>query len=119
MDELSGRIEDVVHELCCIQEELNSILAQQAGSDGAAHIAQVEGVDQLKQVVDQMRQFLWIFLQVADSSIGAETLMNALRCAMADASGASSSSVRKLLDKLTLTEYALLHLAANLDRKPN
>jgi hypothetical protein len=124
MHELSVRIKDVVDELCAIQQELNAIVMRDAGSEGESHVseatAEIEGVSELKLVVDQVRQFLWFYQQVTSTCARDEQVWQALQQLVRQPALAATNTVRALLESLNPSdEYALVQLAAQNTRKPS
>ena len=76
MEQIRLRIVSVTDDLRMIQRELNCA-AMQAPTDpelmeALAHQPEMESIQTLKSVVDQMRHFLWFYMQVvtSDSEMG-------------------------------------------------
>jgi hypothetical protein len=76
MEQIRLRIASVTDDLRVIQRELNCA-AMQAPTDpelmeALAHQPEMESIQMLKSVVDQMRHFLWFYMQVvtSDSEMG-------------------------------------------------
>src|SRR5262249_11894633 len=121
--EITDRIHDVAAELCAIQNELNRLLmagiSEGDGSVPLREAAAVAGVADLKLVIDQMRQFLWFFLQVVSGTeVGIETA-ELLRKLASDPRVANASDPVHFLQQFSsASEYALVHVPAG-RRKPN
>src|SRR6267154_3151314 len=80
MDEIHLRILRVTEDLRAIQKELNCA-AMQAPSDpelmeALTQLPELESLDVLKSALDQMRHFLWFYVQVMTSDAEAEELPN-------------------------------------------
>jgi hypothetical protein len=122
--EITDRVHDVAAELCAIQNELNRLLmagiSEGDGSVPLREAAAIAGVADLKLVIDQMRQFLWFFLQVVSGTeVGLETA-EMLRKLSLDPRVANVSDPVNFLQQLSgSSEYALVHVGATGRRKPN
>ena len=116
---LNERIQHVVEELSAIQRELNDKLMA-GGSDDftgkpPAVAVDPDGVRNLKIAADQLRHFLWFYLQAnaPESEAGRDTLQ-LLRQVASNVNTFSQSSPYTFLERLSaLTEYALVHYRAD------
>ena len=70
--ELDDRIREVSDELCSIQKEMNRMLmraiSEGQGSPAYDHASALSTLADFKLVVDQLRQFLWFYLQVVNEN---------------------------------------------------
>jgi len=107
----------ITDELRSLQRSLEEVLLD--GSSAASPDPPVElGVVQdFKAVVDQMRQFLWFYIQAVSNECGGEQLMELLRqAARPEAAGDANPTVEQIK---SLPEYALIHYYLPPNRKPN
>lgn len=125
MATLAARIDRVVQELSSIQADLNRVLVEDATGEGPTDdlvaATDLEGLRDLKSVVDQVRHFLWFYLQVvAGGSEASERTMQLLRQASKGATAMNATSPLTFFERLNaLTEYALVHYQDDETRKPN
>src|ERR1700730_13321915 len=119
LDDVHVRMLRVTEDLRAIQHELNCA-AMQAPNDpelmeSLARLPEIESLEMLKSTLDQMRHFLWFYVQVMTNGSEAEDhprpSSKKLRSAQAES----------LLEKYTsLSEAVLLrHFANSKNRKPN
>jgi hypothetical protein len=118
LDDVHVRMLRVTEDLRAIQQELNCA-AMQAPNDpelmeSLARLPEIESLEMLKSALDQMRHFLWFYVQVMTT--GSEVEEPAHRTTQK-----AQSTKRDALGKYnTLTEAALLrHYANTKNRKPN
>jgi hypothetical protein len=122
-DEISVRIQRVADDLRFIQHELNwaamQVPANPEQREALSELVEAESLQTLKSALDQMRHFLWFFIQVVsnDSEFG-ERLREVLRQRVAnDATPAKTNFLEKL--KMA-TDHALVrYLLEHKDQKPN
>ena len=125
MKDLTVRIQYLVDELASVQRELNEQLLRSAQSDPITglHVEPSEGdaVRNLKCVVDQVRHFLWFYLQATSrGSEGSEKTLQLLRQMAHNAGSLATTSPLSFLERLNaLSEYALVHYQASDDERPN
>lgn len=128
MTNLKGRVDQVVNELASIQDELNRLLVEDStnpvGSPGSALYpgeGELAPLRDLKSVVDQMRHFLWFYLQVVTSgSESSERTLQLLRQVSKQPAVLHPNSPLTFLERLNaLTEYALVHYHEDVSDKPN
>jgi hypothetical protein len=118
LDDVHVRILRVTEDLRAIQKELNCA-AMQAPSDpelmeALTQLPELESLDVLKSALDQMRHFLWFYVQVMTSDSEAEERPS---------QKASKNSAREasFIEKFNhVTDAALLrYFAEGKHRKPN
>jgi hypothetical protein len=118
LDDVHVRMLRVTEDLRVIQRELNCA-AMQAPSDpelleALTQLPEIESLELLRSALDQMRHFLWFYVQVMTTDVEAEDV----RQAPAKKRNATSGS---FIEKYkTMTDAALLrHFADGKNRKPN
>jgi len=122
LDDVHSRIVRVTEDLRAIQRELNCA-AMQAPSDpelmeALTQLPEVESIEVLKSALDQMRHFLWFYVQVMTSDTEPEERPGSL----APRSGQSSRPKEpSFVEKYSqLTDATLLRYIADAkNRKPN
>jgi hypothetical protein len=125
MTELKSRVDRIVRELASIQEDLNHRMVEDATNPTGTALRPAEqdldALRDLKSVVDQMRQFLWIYLQVVNGgSEASERTLQLLRQVSKQPRVLHGNSPLTFLERLNaLTEYALVHYREDGDGKPN
>jgi hypothetical protein len=119
MDEIHIRIIRVTEDLRAIQQELNCA-AMQAPNDpelmeALSNPPEMEGLSVLKSALDQMRHFLWFYIQVmtTDSEMG-EKLRQSLRQDSTRPQDIMQQQFQSATDAIMLR-----FLAENKHRKPN
>src|SRR5438874_7235551 len=118
LDDVHVRMLRVTEDLRAIQQELNCA-AMQAPSDpelmeSLSRLPEIESLEMLKSTLDQMRHFLWFYLQVMTCSDADDKIQ---RVAKKMQSAQPESAFEKLN---SLSETALLqHFASAKHRKPN
>lgn len=119
LDDVHVRMLRVTEDLRAIQQELNCA-AMQAPNDPElmetlARLPEIESLELLKSALDQMRHFLWFYVQVMTT--GSEAEESRQRPAQKTPPSKSESALGKYN---TLSEAALLrHYANTKNRKPN
>jgi len=120
MEEIHLRILRVTEDLRVIQRELNCA-AMQAPTDpelmeALANPPEMESIQVLKSALDQMRHFLWFYMQVvtSDSEMG-EKFRQTLR---QDAAAARAPELEQQFQSAT-DAIMLRYLADSKFRKPN
>lgn len=118
LDDVHVRILRVTEDLRAIQKELNCA-AMQAPSDpelmeALTQLPELESIDVLKSALDQMRHFLWFYVQVMTSDAEAEPRPNQV-------SQKRPAKDSALVEKFNhVTDAALLrYFAEGKNRKPN
>lgn len=124
MDDIDLRILRVTEDLRAIQRELNCA-AMQAPSDpelmeSLSQLDEMESIQTLKSALDQMRHFLWFYLQVIGSESEGEELRQALRQRppSQDIPSPSESTVFEKIRQATNTAM-MRYLVDGKVRKPN
>ncbi len=122
--EITDRIHDVAAELCAIQNELNQMLMaginEGDGSPALRQAAAIAGVADLKLVIDQMRQFLWFYLQVVSGTeVGQETAQMLRKLSLDPRMARVADAVTFLQQFNASNEYVLVRVGADGRRKPN
>ena len=120
---MSSRIERVIQDLCAIQEDLNRLLIDDAtrAPGGVPLSAHIDELRDLKSVVDQMRHFLWFYIQVvSENSVASERTLQLLRQVSKTPDALRPDSPLSFLERLNaLSEYALVHYHEDGNNKPN
>jgi len=121
--DLCDRIREAAEELCAIQNELNRLLmlgiAEGDGSPALREAGALDGVSDLKLIVDQLRQFLWFYMQVTSGSEAGEESAHILRKIANDPRIGQSVNALTFFRQLNGNiEYALVHIGSR-GRKPN
>lgn len=116
LEDVHVRMLRVTEDLRAIQQELNCA-AMQAPNDPElmetlARLPEIESLEMLKSALDQMRHFLWFYVQVMTT--GSEIEPRPQRAA-------PKAAQRESLGKYnTMSEAALIrHFANSKNRKPN
>jgi hypothetical protein len=124
LEEVNVRILRVTEDLRAIQRELNCA-AMEAPSDpelmeALSQLPAMESLIVLKSALDQMRHFLWFYMQVVtnDSEVG-ETLRQTIRLKLSGETSLASDA--RLVERLKYSGDTTLlrYLAENKNRKPN
>jgi hypothetical protein len=122
MDDVHVRMLRVTEDLRAIQRELNCAAMQAPGDpelmEALNQLPEIESLEVLKSALDQMRHFLWFYVQVMTSDAEAEERPR--KNATKD-SGAAVSQKAALIEKLKHpTDAAMLrYYADSKTRKPN
>lgn len=122
LDEIDIRIQRVTEDLRAIQRELNCA-AMQAPADpelmeSLSALGETDSIQVLRSALDQMRHFLWFYMQIiGNESEAAEKLRQSLR----QNAAASRSSDPSVLEKINEAADAamLRYLMDGKVRKPN
>ena len=123
LDEVHVRILRVTEDLRAIQRELNIAAMEAPGNpelmEALTQLPEVESLQVLKSALDQMRHFLWFYMQVmTNNSETGDQLRQSIRQKSDEPSRTTDAS---LLEKFkTAADSALLqYLADGKARKPN
>ena len=119
LDDVHVRMLRVTEDLRVIQRELNCAAMQAPGDpelmEALAQLPEIESLEVLKSTLDQMRHFLWFYVQVMTTDSEGE-----------DRSQPSSSKLRSARDGSFIEKYksmtdaaVLRHYADAKNRKPN
>jgi hypothetical protein len=121
MDDLHTRMLRVTEDLRVIQRELNCA-AMQAPNDpelmeALSALPETEAIQVLCKSLDQMRHFLWFYIQVMSNDPELGDKLRQVKTQAAESGDLDTS----FLDKLTRADEAVLlrYLADAKDRKPN
>src|SRR5580765_689280 len=118
LDDVHVRILRVTEDLRAIQKELNCAAMQAPGDpelmEALTQLPELESLDVLKSALDQMRHFLWFYVQVMTSDAEAEEPPN-------QKTPRKSAAEASFIEKFNhLTDAALLRYFAEVKhRKPN
>jgi len=119
LDDVHVRMLRVTEDLRVIQRELNCAAMQAPGDpelmEALAQLPEIESLEVLKATLDQMRHFLWFYVQVMTTDSEGE-----------DRSQPSSSKLQSARDGSFIEKYksmtdaaVLRHYADGKNRKPN
>ncbi len=119
LDDVHVRMLRVTEDLRVIQRELNCAAMQAPGDpelmEALAQLPEIESLEVLKSTLDQMRHFLWFYVQVMTTDSEGE-----------DRSQPSSSKLQNARDGSFIEKYksmtdaaVLRHYADGKNRKPN
>jgi hypothetical protein len=118
LDDVHVRMLRVTEDLRVIQRELNCA-AMQAPNDpelmeALMQLPEIESLEMLRSALDQMRHFLWFYVQVMTSDVEAEETRRV-------PSKVTSPTPGSFIEKYkAMTDAALLrHFAEGKNRKPN
>ena len=122
LDDVHSRILRVTEDLRAIQRELNCAAMQAPGDpelmEALTQLPEIQSIEVLKSALDQMRHFLWFYVQVMTTDIEAEERP----CSLASRSPQSERSKESsFVEKYSqLTDATLLRYIADAkNRKPN
>ena len=123
LDEVHVRILRVTEDLRAIQRELNCAAMEAPGNpellEALTQLPEMDSLHVLKSALDQMRHFLWFYIQVmTNHSEAGDELRQSI---MPKPSASDRSTDASLLEKFkTAADTALLqYLSDSKDRKPN
>jgi hypothetical protein len=123
LDEVHVRILRVTEDLRAIQRELNCAAMEAPGNpellEALTQLPEMDSLHVLKSALDQMRHFLWFYIQVmTNHSEAGDELRQSI---MPKPSSSDRSTDASLLEKFkTAADTALLqYLSDSKDRKPN
>jgi hypothetical protein len=117
LDDVHMRILRVTEDLRAIQRELNCA-AMQVPSDpelmeALTQLPEIESLEVMKSALDQMRHFLWFYIQVMTSDSDGEDRLRP--------SSSKNTSAREasLIEKYSTDAALLRYIADGKNRKPN
>src|SRR5207248_865385 len=122
LDDLHIRILRVTEDLRAIQRELNCAAMEAPGDpelmEALAQLPEMESIQVLRSALDQMRHFLWFYMQVmANESDSGDEFRQMLRRSSIPEDVISTDA--SLLEKLRTSESTLLRYHCDVkDRKP-
>ena len=111
MKEMVELMHSITDELRLLQRSLQESLLD-GSCMGSDQSARVEAVEEFKSVIDQMRQFLWFYLNAMSNG---EQLIELLR--QAAQIGADPAKTMEQIE--SLPDYGLIHYYLPPNRKPN
>ena len=111
MKETAERMQNITDELRFLQRSLHESLLD-GSCMGSDQSARAEAVEEFKSVIDQMRQFLWFYLNAMSNG---EQLIELLR----QAAQVGADPARTIEQIESLPEYGLIHYYLPPNRKPN
>ena len=111
MKETVERMHSITDELRFLQRSLHESLLD-GSCMGSDQSARAEAVEEFKSVIDQMRQFLWFYLNALSNG---EQLIELLR--QAAQTGADPAKTIEQIE--SLPDYGLIHYYLPPNRKPN
>ncbi|HUE53537.1 MAG TPA: hypothetical protein VMO80_14435 [Terriglobales bacterium] len=124
LDDVHIRILRVTEDLRAIQRELNCAAMEAPGDpelmEALSQLPEMDALQVLKSALDQMRHFLWFYMQVmANESESGERLRQSLR--QKPAEDAASNPRASMLEKFKYAaDTAMLrYLSDGKNRKPN
>jgi hypothetical protein len=119
LDDVHVRVLRVTEDLRTIQRELNCAAMQAPGDpelmEALSQLPEIESLEVLKSALDQMRHFLWFYIQVMTTDVDAEDRLR-------KPAGKSNSDPKpSFVEKYpAATDAALLrYIADGKNRKPN
>ena len=122
LDEIHVRILRVTEDLRAIQRELNFAVMEAPGDpelmEALSKLPEMESLHLLRSSLDQMRHFLWFYMQVMTNEAGAECLQPEAKTPAPEEMVSPETAV---LDKFKITSDAamLRYLSESKNRKPN
>ena len=122
LDDVHSRIVRVTEDLRAIQRELNCAAMQAPGDpelmEALTQLPEIESIEVLKSALDQMRHFLWFYVQVMTSDTEPEERP---RSVGAQSPQSARPKEPSFVEKYSqLTEATLLRYIADAkNRKPN
>ncbi|MBZ5719631.1 MAG: hypothetical protein LAO03_04545 [Acidobacteriia bacterium] len=124
LEDIQIRILRVTEDLRAIQRELNFAAMEAPGDpellEALSQLPEMEAVQVLKSAVDQMRHFLWFYMQVmTNESEAGEKLRESLR--QKDSEDTVVSPDTSFLEKYRFAGGSIFprHLSDGKNRKPN
>jgi len=120
IDDIHMRILRVVEDLRAIQRELNFAAMQAPGDpellEALNELPEIESIELLKSDVDQMRHFLWFYLQVVTNELEVQDPKQALKPVGPEKIvKPETASAMRFPNDLLMFQY----LAESKNRKPN
>ena len=122
-EDIHIRILRVTEDLRAIQRELNCAAMEAPGDpelmEALSDLPELESLEVLKSALDQMRHFLWFYMQLManDSEVGDELRQSIRRKPVEDVAPAPEAFLERLR---FAADAAILHyLTDNKHRKPN
>jgi hypothetical protein len=124
LDDVHIRILRVTEDLRAIQRELNCAAMEAPGDpelmEALSQLPEMDALQVLKSALDQMRHFLWFYMQVmANESESGERLRQSLRQKPAEDAVANSRASMLEKFKYAADTAMLRYLSDGKNRKPN
>jgi len=124
LEDIQIRILRVTEDLRAIQQQMNTVAMEGASDPGMmeafSELPEMEALQVLKSALDQMRHFLWFYMQVmTNESEEGERLRQSIRKKVTEDTtfGQEAAFLEKF--KYAGDTIVLRHLADNKNRKPN
>lgn len=124
LDEVHVRILRITEDLRAIQRELNCAALEATGNpevmEALTQLPEMESLQVLKSALDQMRHFLWFYMQVmSNESEAGDQLRKSIRQKPAIAPPPATDASRLERLKCAADTAVLQYLTDGKDRKPN
>lgn len=117
LDDVHIRILRVTEDLRAIQRELNCAAMQVPGDpelmEALTQLPEIESLEVMKSALDQMRHFLWFYIQVMTSDSDGEERLRP------SSSKHTSAREASLIEKYSTDAALLRYIADGKNRKPN
>jgi hypothetical protein len=117
LDDVHVRILRVTEDLRAIQRELNCAAMQVPGDpelmEALTQLPEIESLEVMKSALDQMRHFLWFYIQVMTSDSDGEDRLRP------NSSKNTSAREASLIEKYSTDAALLRYIADGKNRKPN
>jgi hypothetical protein len=117
LDDVHIRILRVTEDLRAIQRELNCAAMQVPGDpelmEALTQLPEIESLEVMKSALDQMRHFLWFYIQVMTSDSDGEDRLRP------NSSKNTSAREASLIEKYSTDAALLRYIADGKNRKPN
>jgi len=119
IDDIHMRILRVVEDLRAIQRELNFAAMQAPGDpellEALNELPEIESIEVLKSAVDQMRHFLWFYLQVVTNEMEVQDPKQISKLTAPETIVKPETTSPRFPNDLLMFQY----LADSKNRKPN
>jgi hypothetical protein len=124
LDDIHLRVLRVTEELRAIQRELNCAAMEAPGDpelmEALSQLPEMEAVQMLKSAIDQMRHFLWFYMQVVtNESEAGESLRQTIRQKASGDSTISPEAAFLKKCRSAADSAVLRYLSDGKSRKPN
>ena len=124
LDDIHLRVLRVTEELRAIQRELNCAAMEAAGDpelmEALSQLPEMEAVQMLKSAIDQMRHFLWFYMQVVTNETeSAEQLRQTIRQKTTGDAAVTAEAAFLKKCRSAADTAVLRYLAEGKSRKPN
>lgn len=124
LDDIHIRVLRVTEDLRAIQRELNCAAMEATSNpelmEALSQLPEMEALQVLKSAVDQMRHFLWFYMQVVNNeSESGETLRQSIRQRLSEDTTLSAEAAFLKKCHSAADAVALRYLSDGKNRKPN